>query len=228
MVTAKINKKPVLSRSTITIVIAERQRLLREAWCALLKSNSDFEVAGEAETGAEAVQLVQQLKSDVLVVGEIELMSHNQVMVELNKLREVETRMVIISSRNETFEIIPPMSNGASGYVLTSNASADLFEAIRSAGSGECFVSDALRKAALNAAFNRNGSREGPGGHLTVRVKSVLGMAAEGVKNSELARTLGISRRTVESHRASLMQKLGVKTQTELVRYAIRHQIISP
>ncbi|MGZ8939354.1 MAG: LuxR C-terminal-related transcriptional regulator, partial [Limisphaerales bacterium] len=119
------------------------------------------------------------------------------------------------------------LKNGVSGYVLKDCPPAELILAIRTVASGGQYLCESLRQKAISATLKRLvPGVQGP--QLTKRELLVLELAAEGKTSSETATTLFISRRTAEAHRANLMRKLGLKTQTDLVMYAVRNGIISP
>jgi DNA-binding NarL/FixJ family response regulator len=124
--------------------------------------------------------------------------------------------------------VVEALRSGALGYVLKECTAANLIEAIQSVASGKRYLSPALAERAL-AAFFQNPSEPGldPYETLTERERLILQLAAEGLSNPDIGRKLFISPRTAESHRANLMRKLGLHSQTDLVRYAIRRQIIS-
>jgi DNA-binding NarL/FixJ family response regulator len=210
-----------------SIVIVENQTLVREGIRALLEREKDFRVIGEAADGQVAVQVIEELKPDVVLMELLVPELHGLDLLRRIKVLE-GTRAIVLTSHSNASYVIESLKIGASGYVLKDNCAADLFQAIRSATAGEHYLSRELRNCALELTIGRHGRNGKNGGeHITTRERVVLELAAEGLSNAEIASRLTISRRTVESHRASLMQKLGLKTQTELVRYAIRNQIIN-
>jgi DNA-binding NarL/FixJ family response regulator len=211
----------------ISIVLVDNQTLVREGFRALLERENDFQVVGEGADGTDALRLVQKLKPDVLLMELLLPEIHGLEVLRRLKDHE-ETRTVVLSAHSNASYVIESLKIGAAGYILKDNSSADLCQAIRAASSGDHFISRELRNCALELTIGRHG-RNGKNGEdrLTTRERVVMELAAEGFSNAEIASRLTISRRTVESHRASLMQKLGLRTQTDLVRYAIRNQIIN-
>jgi DNA-binding NarL/FixJ family response regulator len=146
----------------------------------------------------------------------------------LRQLRDQQhTKIVVVSMHSDEPYVIEALKNGVSGYVLKDCPSTELIQAIRTAAAGGQYLAESLRQKAISATLKRlvPGVR---GPQLTKRELLVLELAAEGKTSAEIASTLFISRRTAEAHRANLMKKLGLKTQTDLVLYAVRNGMISP
>jgi DNA-binding NarL/FixJ family response regulator len=211
----------------VSIVLIENQTLVREGLRALIEKEEGFSVVGEGSNGQDAIRLVQELKPSVLLLELLLPELHGLEVLRQLKTDE-GTRAVVLSSHSNASYVIEVLKVGAAGYILKDNSSMELFQAIRAAASGDHFISKELRSCALELTIGRHG-RNGRNGdeHLTTRERVVLELAAEGFTNAEIATRLTISRRTVESHRASLMLKLGLRSQTELVRYAIRNHLIN-
>ena len=209
------------------IVTVDSQSLVREGLRALLERERDFEVVGEGCEGQEAVKLARRLKPDVLLLDLVLPGLHGLEVLRSLQDQEVIKSIVVTAHSNSSY-VLEALKIGAAGYILKSNTFAELAQAIRCVGRGEHYLSKELRNCALQLTIGRH-SRNGKNGEnrLTTRERVVLELVAEGHSNAQIAERLLISRRTVESHRASLMQKLRFRTQTDLVRYAIRHQIIT-
>lgn len=212
----------------VTICLVEPQRLVREGLRALLEKTGEFTVAAEGATGTEALRLIEGVAPAVMVL-ELLLPELHGLEV-LRRCRHTGgTRAVVLTSRGNASYVVEAMRVGASAYVLKENSSTELLEAVRLAAREEQYLSKELRNCALEMTLGR---RQFPGSNgedkLTTRERMVMELVAEGFKNAEVGRRLRISRRTVESHRANLMQKLGLKTHVDLVRFAIRHNIIQP
>jgi DNA-binding NarL/FixJ family response regulator len=211
---------------TIRIGLAEDHKLVREGLKALLTAEPCFDLVGEASDGLEAVKMVEKEKPDVLLL-DLRIPRLHGIEV-LRQLRDQpHTKIVVVSMHSEEPYLIEALKNGVSGYVLKDCARAELVEAIRTAASGGQYLAESLRQKAVAATLKRlvPGVR---GPQLTKRELLVLELAAEGRTSAEIATTLFISRRTAEAHRANLMKKLGLKTQTDLVLYAVRNGMISP
>lgn len=199
---------------------------MREGFKALLENEENFEIAGEASDGLQAVELVQEKKPDVLLL-DLRIPRLHGIEV-LRQLRDqTPTRMVIVSMHSDEPYVVEALKHGVSGYVLKECAPSELVQAIRTVARGGQYLCESLRQKAISATIKRLvPGMKGP--QLTNRELLVLELAAEGKTSGEIAKALFISRRTAEAHRANLMKKLGLKTQTELVLYAVRNEMISP
>lgn len=210
-----------------TVVLADEAQLVRDGLRALLEREGEFEVVGEAGNGFEAVGLVETLRPKVLAM-EILLPDLHGLEVLRQIKRSMGTQAVIVSAHSNATYILESLKLGAVGYVLKSGPGSDFVSAIRCAGNGDHFLSKPIRTCTLEATLGRSSfGGSSARDKLTMRERVVLELAAEGLTNGEIASRLSISRRTVESHRASLMQKIGLRTQTDLVRFAIRNKIIA-
>jgi DNA-binding NarL/FixJ family response regulator len=212
--------------ATIRIALAEDHNLVREGFKALLKDEPSFELVGEASDGVEAVEMVQKQKPDVLLL-DLRIPRLHGIEV-LRQLRDQnKTHVIVVSMHSDEPYIVEAIKNGVSGYVLKDSPPAELIKAIRTAASGGQYFCEPMQKKAFHIGLRRvlPGSR---GPQLTKREHVVMELAAEGKTSAEIAERLFISRRTAEAHRANIMRKLGLKTQTDLVLYAVRHGIISP
>lgn len=210
----------------IRIALAEDHKLVREGLKALLKAEPCFDLVGEASDGLQAVELVHKEKPDVLLL-DLRIPRLHGIEV-LRQLREEEkTKVVVVSMHSDEAYLVEALKHGVAGYVLKDSPPAELVSAIRTAASGGQYLCDSLRQKAINATLKRLvPGIQGP--QLTKREVVVLELAAEGKTSADIAKALFISRRTAEAHRANLMKKLGLKTQTDLVLYAVRNGIISP
>ena len=211
----------------IAIILADDHPVVHRGMQALLERERDFSIVGVASDGLEAVRLTERLKPDVLV---LDLMMPGLSGLEaLRILRErcPRTRILILSMYSSTAFITQALQNGAIGYVLKGCSEETLVRAVREAAAGRRFLSPPVTEIAINAYIEQ--SKTGPiDPHetLTPRQREVLQLAAEGQTNAEIAARLNISQRTVENHRATLMQRLGLRNQTELIRHALRHGLI--
>ena len=204
------------------VVVAFDQPLLREAIRALLEAERDLRIIGEYGDGREVVQAVKRLAPDVLVVS---LMLPRLSGLEVTRhIREhmPTTRVVIVSMYASELYAANGLRHGAVGYVATAARGKHLVKAVRAARSGRRYLSPPLTARGVDAHLKRTpATAVDPYNILTTREREVLHLAADGFSNPRVAATLGISRRTAETHRAHLMRKLRLRTQTELVRYTI-------
>jgi DNA-binding NarL/FixJ family response regulator len=211
----------------LSVILADDHPVVRRGVQALLERERDFSIVGVAEDGLETVRLTERLKPDILV---LDLMMPGLSGLEALRIlreRSPRTRIVILSMYSSNAFIAQALQNGAIGYVLKGCSEEDLVRAVREAASGRRFLSPPVTEVAINAYIEqfKKGPLD-PHETLTPRQREVLQLGAEGKTNAEIAARLNISQRTVENHRASLMQRLGLQNQTELVRHAIRHGLI--
>jgi len=198
------------------IVLAEDHRLVREALRHLLERDLGADIVGEAADGTEAIALALRLAPDVLV---LDLMMPGlgglDVLQRLRKER-VATRVVVVSVHDDQWFVVRALRAGASAFVTKGARAAELVQAVRDVLAGTPAPGPALPARA-----------EARGVALTPRERTVLRLVAEGHTARQVARELGISPRTAEAHRANLMRKLGLRGQTELVRYALAAGIVA-
>jgi two-component system response regulator NreC len=214
---------------SISIVLADDHPVVRRGMQALLESESDFCIAGVASDGLETVRLTERLKPDVLV---LDLMMPGLSGLEVLRIlreRSPRTRVVILSMYTSNAFIAQTLQNGAFGYVLKGCTEENLVRAVREAAAGRRFLSPPVTEIAINAYIEQcKAGPFDPHETLTPRQREVLQLAAEGKTNAEIAGLLNISTRTVENHRATLMQRLGLQNHTELIRHAMSHGLIPP
>lgn len=213
---------------TTTIVLADDHRIVRQGLRVLLSAETDFQVIGEADDGREALELVKRLNPDVLV---LDLMMPGlnglEVARQLNKGAS-RVGVVVLSMHDDEGFVLEALANGVSAYVLKDSNSSDLVQAVREVAVGRRYLSPPLSDRAIEtyqqlAKIGTMDRHE----TLTTREREVLQLSAEGYTNSEIATRLGISTRTAETHRSRLVHKLGLHTQADLIRYALRRGIIS-
>ena len=201
---------------------------MRQGLRATLESQPDFSVIGEASDGLETLQVVEQLRPNVLVLDL--LMPGLNGFETLRRVAEYfpKTCVVVLSIEGNEKNIAKALSNGALGYVVKDAPTDELFQAIREAAAGKRHLSPRVFEIALSAYVKRRQSHEpDPDKSLTDREREVLHLAAQGLTNREIGTRLFISPRTVESHRASMMRKLGLRKPADLILYAVRHGILS-
>jgi two-component system response regulator NreC len=215
--------------SRTTIVLADDHVVVRQGLRALLESEPDFVVVGEAADGLEVADLVERLKADVLV---LDLMLPGLNGLEVTRQvqqRSPQTRVVVLSMYANEAYVLEALRNGAAAYVLKEASAADLVHAIREVMAGRRYLSPPLSESAIELYVQKaKAAPRDPYEALTTREREVLQLAAEGQSNPEIADRLGISVRTVETHRANLMHKLDLRSQTDLVRYALKRGILPP
>jgi DNA-binding NarL/FixJ family response regulator len=212
----------------ITVVLAEDHHIVRQGLKALLAGVKDLWLVGEAGDGLAAIELVGRFKPNVLVLDLMIPRLHGLEVIRRIHVEHSGTRVIVLSGHAEEHYVVESLRSGALGYVLKDCATSNLIEAIRMVAAGKRYLSPVLEERAIEAFF-QNPIQLGldPYETLTERERLILQLAAEGSSNPDIARKLFISTRTAETHRANLMRKLSLHSQTDLVRYAIRKKIIS-
>jgi len=206
------------------VLLADNHALVRQGVRALLE-RAGFEVAGEACDGQEAVQLVTAIRPDVAVLDiSMPLLNGLDVAREIRKSAQ-RTRTILLTRHDEVQYVTEALRAGVKGYVLKSQAATDLVEAIQQVGRGGIYLSPNISRTVVEAYLNGIASPADP---LTPRERQVLQMVGEGNSTKDVARILGISTKTAESHRARLMRKLDIHETASLVRYAIRRGLVQP
>lgn len=206
------------------VLIADDHEVVREGILALLQAEPGIRVCGEATNGHEAISKTLRLKPDVVVLDiglpEISgLAAARRISVDAPK-----TQILIFTLHDSEQVLREVIESGARGYVLKSDAGRDLLRAIRALSRGTTFFSPRVSEAMLLELRGR--STRGDAASLTRREREVLVLLAEGRSNRQVASLLGISPKTVDTHRTSLMRKLGFHSVHDLIHYAIRQGLI--
>ena len=214
--------------SAITILLAEDHQLVRQGFRALLAAEKDLTIVGETGDGLEALRLAEHLKPRILVL-DLMLPGLNglEVTRQLSK-RESQTKVIILSMHANEAYVLAALRNGASAYVLKDSSASDLVRAIREVLGGRRYLSPPLSEPAMAMYLEKAKTANSLDIYetLTNREREVLQLAAEGHTTAEIAGRLFISPRTVETHRANFMHKLALRSQTDLIRYALQRGIL--
>jgi len=210
----------------ITLVLAEDSVMVRQGVRALLESENDFSIVGECGDGLETVKLVERLKPDVLVLG-LMLPSLNGLGVVCRiSQKTLPTRVVVLSMHANEAYVLEALRNGAYGYVLKDTPFEELVRAIREVHAGRKYLCRPLSEIRIKDYLLKSNERQlNRFETLTARQREVVQLVAEGKSSKEIGRLLGISRRTVETHRAQAMKMFGVNKQTDLVRFVLQQGI---
>jgi two-component system, NarL family, response regulator NreC len=213
---------------SVTLVLADDHHIVRRGLRVLLEAEPEFNVVGEAGDGLEAVQITADLTPDVLVLDLMMPGLNGLEVIRQVSQRAPRTKVLILSMHANEAYVLEALNNGASGYILKDISTEDLIRAVRSVSKGERYLGSPISERAIDAYIEkaRSSANVDPYQTLTERERQVLHLAAEGSSNPEIATRLSISPRTVETHRANLMQKLGLRSQTDLIRFALRQGII--
>jgi DNA-binding NarL/FixJ family response regulator len=207
----------------IRVILADDHLIVRQGLRMVLEKEN-IEVLGEASDGLEAIRLIQELLPDIAVLDlDMPRLDGLAVLREAARLSP-QTRAIILTRHMEEPYAVEALRIGARGYVLKTQASTDLVAAIRHVDRGEVYLSPKISKAVVQAYLTNT---EGPG-QLSVRERQVLQLVGEGHSTKKIASLLGISVKTVDTHRTKLMEKLDIHQTAGLVRYAIRHGLLEP
>jgi DNA-binding NarL/FixJ family response regulator len=209
------------------ILIADDHGIVRSGLRLLLDRQADMEVVAEAADGAEAVEVALRERPDlcILDVG-MPTLTGLQATREI-KAQTPDMTVLILSMHKDERYVFEALKAGASGYVLKAEADQDLVEAARSVGRGEAFLTNAAERSLIRDWMSGD-DPEGPREPLTPREQEVVKLIAEAHTNAQIAEILHLSEKTVESHRANVLRKLGMRDRVELVRYAIRRGLVEP
>jgi two-component system response regulator NreC len=213
----------------IKVLLAEDHIIVRKGLYALLKKEIDIKVIGEAGDGREAVEMVEKLRPDVVLM-DISMPSLNGIEATRRIKKNFPNTKVLILTMHETEEYIFQLLRvGASGYVVKMAAPAELISAIHAVHRGHSFLSPSISKKVINEYRRKadTGIEADSLEQLTNRERETLQLIAEGNSNREIAEMLFISIKTVETHRTHLMNKLNIHNTAELTQYAIRKGILN-
>jgi DNA-binding NarL/FixJ family response regulator len=208
------------------VLLADDHAMVAEGLANILKS--DFDLVGTVSNGRELVATATDIAPDVIVV-DISMPSLNGLEA-VRQLKKAENRakIVFLTMHADADMATEAFRSGASGYVLKHSAGGELIEAIRAALDGRVYLSPSIQGEVLEAFIRGGGEPEKGVLELTSRQREILQLVAEGRTMKEIATQLGISTRTVESHKYDMMEKLGLKSTAELIQFAIKRGIVRP
>ena len=211
----------------VRVLLAEDHALVRAGLRSLLKELGGVEVVGEAGDGHEALRLVAELRPDVVLL-DISMPGLSGLEVAARVVREhPDTKVLVLSMhRNEEY-VLEALRAGAAGYLLKDADAAELKLALRAVARGDRYLDPAVSATVINALKDGSPNADGPLHRLTSRQREILQLIAEGHSTKDIARKLDLGIKTVETHRAKLMRRLGVHHVAGLVRYAIRVGLVS-
>jgi DNA-binding NarL/FixJ family response regulator len=210
----------------VTVMLADDHAVVRDGLRALLEGGHDLQVVGVAGNGRDAVAEAQRLRPDIVIMDiampELDGVEATRRIVE----KCPDTRVLILSMYLSAEHIHRALQAGAQGYVLKESAGDEVVEAIRALRAGKRYLSHRITETVIDD-YLRDGSNVSPIDSLSLRERDVLQLVVEGRTNAGIAQALSLSPKTVETYRARIMRKLKVRDTVELVKFAMRHGLIT-
>jgi len=209
-----------------SVIIADDHEIVRRGLRSLLEAEGTCRVVADVADGMAAVQAVDKLKPALLILDLNMPRMHGLEVLKHVRTSSPHTRVIVLSMHNDEPYVIEALRAGASAYLLKGSESKEIAQALKEVLAGRRYLSAPLSEWAINALTTRVADSTDPLAALSPREREVLQLAAEGYGNPEIAEKLFISPRTAETHRTNLMRKLGLQSQTDLVRFSIRRGVI--
>lgn len=207
---------------TVRILLADDHQIVRDGLKALLEREG-FKILGESGDGHDTIRLAREQKPDVVILDYgMPLLNGIDAAREILK-DSPRTKTILLTMHKEDGYVLRAIQAGMSGYVVKSQAAQDLVQAIRDVLEGGIYLSPGISRTVIQAFLSK---KELPGDPLSPRERQVLQLIAEGNSTKQIAHLLGLSVKTVETHRSKIMEKLDIHEVASLVRYAIRKKII--
>jgi DNA-binding NarL/FixJ family response regulator len=211
-----------------TVVIADDHEIVRRGVRSLLLADKTFQIVAEVADGLAAAQAVEKHRPGLLFLDLSLPRLHGLEVLRQTRATSPNTKVIVLSMHNDEPYVIEALRAGAMAYLLKGSESTEIARAVQEVLAGRRFLSAPLSEWAINALATRTAESTSPLSTLSPREREVMQLAAEGSNNPEVAEKLFISPRTAETHRTNLMRKLGLQSQTDLVRFAIRNGLIPP
>jgi two-component system, NarL family, response regulator NreC len=212
--------------TVITVVLADDHPIVRQGLRHLLESDPEFRVVGEAGDGIKALQLVETLKPNVLVVDMMMPGLNGLEVLRQSKKISPATHAIVLSMQSANAYVVEALNLGAEGYVLKETGPGELVNAIHIVTQGNRYISEKLIERLESTRQRADEAPLDTYQSLTAREREILQMIAEGKSSTEIGEKLVISPRTVEVHRSNLMKKLALHNMTDLIKYAIKRGIL--
>ncbi|HET9659218.1 MAG TPA: response regulator transcription factor [Thermomicrobiales bacterium] len=208
----------------IRVVLADDHPIVRQGLRTVLETEANCRVVGEAADGLTALDLIAEHQPDIAIL-DVQMPDLGGLEVaRRTPSKSPDTRVIMLSMHSDEPYVLEALRHGALAYVLKGSATTELVDAVHAVAAGKRFLSAPLNERALEVYAGRSGDlAQRPDRYdlLTHREREVLQLAAQGMTNAEIGERLAISTRTAETHRANFMRKLGLQSQTELVRFAV-------
>ena len=217
---------------SLRLLVADDHEIVRKGLRSIIEAQPGWEVVGEASDGREAVEKAKEIKPDVTVL-DLGMPTLNGLEATRQMLKNDSQAKVLILTMHESDPLIRDVLDaGARGYVLKTDASRDLVTAVSAVRSNKTFFTAKVAQMVLDGYLDRKSTEKKDGQNcgtrLTPRQREIVQLLAEGKSSKEVAVTLGLSVKTAETHRANIMRRLDCHSVSELVRYAVRNNIIEP
>ncbi len=212
---------------SISVFLVDDHTIVRDGLRYLLEAHGDMKIVGEAANGRDAVKAVRKLQPDVVIM--------DILMADLNGIEATEqicrecpaTRVVILSMQSSSESILRALRAGARGYLFKESAGRELIQAIHAVHAGHRYLSAKVSDQVVGACLKQEEEFKDPLSVLSQREREVLQLVVEGRTSAEIAATLFLSNKTIESYRSRLMQKLGIKDMPSLIKFAIQQGLTS-
>lgn len=210
-----------------TILVADDHQIVRQGLKRLLSKRGDFDIVAEASDGEQAVELATRRQPDVVLM-DISMPRLSGIDATRRIAADGKTKVLALSMHDQQSYVEEALRAGASGYVHKNASAEDLFSAIDAVRTGESYLSPTVTQQVVDAIARPGDRPSSAVSALTQREREVLKLIADGLSSKEIAAQLGVSLKTIESHRANLMDKLDIHKVSGLVRFAVRAGLVAP
>jgi DNA-binding NarL/FixJ family response regulator len=210
-----------------TVIIADDHEIVRRGLRSLLESTGTCSIVAEVADGLAAAQAVEKFRPNLLFLDLNMPRLHGLEVLKQTRTSSPQTRVIVLSMHNDEPYVVESLRAGAAAYLLKGSESEEIGQALKEVLAGRRYLSAPLSEWAISALTTRTSDASDPLATLSPREREVLQLSVEGYGNPEIAEKLFISPRTAETHRTNLMRKLGLQSQTDLVRFAIRKGLIA-
>ena len=215
-------------RSALRILVVDDHELVRRGLRSILETHPNWVVAGEATTGREAIEKADTLKPEVVIL-DMSMPELNGLEATRGILKVLPNARILVLTQHDSEQLARSfLQVGVQGYLVKSDAARDLVPAVESLEQGRPFFTSKVARMVLDGYLENLTSEGDPPAALTPSEAQIVQLLAEGKTNKEVAGALNIAVKTVETHRAHIMRKLGFHSVSDLVRYAVRNNMIQP